>query len=71
MPERLSPRYPELRVSIRSHNPLALVADPWKKAGEKYKVGSKYAGQVARLTNFGAFVTLEPGLDGLVPNSGP
>mgnify|MGYP000166856531 CR=1 FL=1 len=26
MPERLSPRYPELRVSIRSHNPLALVA---------------------------------------------
>ncbi len=26
MPDRATPRYPELRVSIRSHNPLALVA---------------------------------------------
>ena len=44
----------------------ALMTDPWKKVGEKYKVGSKYPGEVARLTNFGAFVSLEPGLDGLV-----
>ena len=44
----------------------ALISDPWKKAREKYKVGSKYVGEVARITNFGAFVSLEPGLDGLI-----
>ena len=44
----------------------ALIADPWKTVREKYKVGQTYVGDVARITNFGAFVTLEPGLDGLV-----
>ena len=43
-----------------------LEADPWDKAIEKYKAGSKHTGTVVRLTNFGAFVSLEPGLDGLV-----
>lgn len=44
----------------------ALISDPWKKAGKKYRVGSKYVGEVVRITSFGAFVSLEPGLDGLV-----
>ena len=43
-----------------------LLADPWDKAKSKYKIGSNYAGTIARITNFGAFVSLEPGLDGLI-----
>ncbi len=44
----------------------ALLADPWDEIEAKYSKGSKYTGTVARVTSFGAFVTLEPGLDGLV-----
>lgn len=40
--------------------------DPWKEADKKYTEGSKHPGKIARITNFGAFVTLEPGLDGLL-----
>jgi len=43
-----------------------LEADPWDTAKSKYKPGSNYTGTIARITNFGAFVTLEPGLDGLI-----
>ena len=39
---------------------------PWTVAGEKYPVGSIVQGKVVRITTFGAFVELEPGLDGLV-----
>ena len=39
---------------------------PWTVAGEKYPVGSIVEGKVVRITTFGAFVELEPGLDGLV-----
>jgi small subunit ribosomal protein S1 len=44
----------------------ALQSDPWDHAQSKYKRGSKHMGKVARVTNFGAFVSLEPGLDGLI-----
>ena len=44
----------------------ALLADPWDKAPSKYKPGSRHDGKVVRLTDFGAFVSLEPGLDGLI-----
>jgi small subunit ribosomal protein S1 len=44
----------------------ALQPDPWKKIAEKYKEGSKVEGSIVRLTNFGAFVNLEPGIDGLI-----
>jgi small subunit ribosomal protein S1 len=44
----------------------SLMSDPWEQAVEKYPEGSKHTGRVVRLTNFGAFVALEPGLDGLV-----
>ncbi len=43
-----------------------LLADPWDKAQQKYKIGSRHNGKVVRITNFGAFVSLEPGLDGLI-----
>jgi small subunit ribosomal protein S1 len=40
--------------------------DPWLTLDEKYPVGSKFTGKVRNLTNFGAFVELEEGIDGLV-----
>ena len=44
----------------------ALQPQPWDVAEEKYPVGSIVEGKVVRITTFGAFVELEPGLDGLV-----
>ena len=44
----------------------ARLADPWEKVGTTYVPGSTHTGTVARLTNFGAFVTLEEGVDGLL-----
>ena len=44
----------------------SLLADPWDRAVEKYPEGSKHTGKVVRITTFGAFVALEPGIDGLV-----
>lgn len=41
-------------------------ADPWAKVGTLYAEGSTHTGTVARLANFGAFVTLEEGIDGLI-----
>ncbi|MDY7032654.1 MAG: 30S ribosomal protein S1 [Thermodesulfobacteriota bacterium] len=40
--------------------------DPWENIGVKYPEGSSHKGKVDRLTTFGAFVTLEPGIDGLI-----
>jgi len=44
----------------------SLQADPWDQVVAHYPEGSKFNGRVVRLTNFGAFVSLEPGVDGLV-----
>ncbi len=43
-----------------------LEKDPWEDLLERYPVGSKHKGEVRNLTNFGVFVELEPGIDGLV-----
>ncbi|HUI46646.1 MAG TPA: 30S ribosomal protein S1 [Nitrospirota bacterium] len=40
--------------------------DPWRSAAEKYPVGSKVRGKVVSLTDYGAFVELEHGVEGLV-----
>ncbi|MGA2041035.1 MAG: 30S ribosomal protein S1 [Bryobacteraceae bacterium] len=39
---------------------------PWDLAGEKYKVGDRVQGTVTRLADFGAFVELEKGVEGLI-----
>lgn len=39
---------------------------PWQVAGEKYQVGDVVEGKVVRMLDYGAFVELEPGVDGLV-----
>ena len=41
-------------------------ANPWKDAESKYSVGSEVTGRVARMTDFGAFIELEPGVDALL-----
>jgi ribosomal protein S1 len=40
--------------------------NPWKDATQKYAVGNVVKGKVARMTDFGAFVELEPGIDALL-----
>ena len=40
--------------------------NPWLSASEKYAVGNVVTGRVARMTDFGAFVELEPGVDALL-----
>ncbi len=44
----------------------AAIEDPWTKVAERYAPGSKHKGKVARLQPFGAFIELEPGIDGLI-----
>ncbi|MDP2691154.1 MAG: S1 RNA-binding domain-containing protein [bacterium] len=43
-----------------------LQADPWQEAAKKYDMGAKVKGKVNRLTTFGAFVTLEDEINGLI-----
>jgi small subunit ribosomal protein S1 len=43
-----------------------LTEDPWNKIRDKYTVGQKVKGKVVSLTDFGAFVELEKGIEGLV-----
>jgi ribosomal protein S1 len=41
-------------------------SNPWRDAATKYAVGNEVTGKVARMTDFGAFVELEPGIDALL-----
>src|SRR3989454_107390 len=43
-----------------------LQAYPWKNVAAKYPVGTRVQGKVVSITNYGAFVELEPGIEGLV-----
>ncbi|MEQ8640771.1 MAG: 30S ribosomal protein S1 [Alphaproteobacteria bacterium] len=43
-----------------------LEADPWEGVEAKYPVGTKFTGRVTNITDYGAFVELEPGVEGLV-----
>jgi len=43
-----------------------LEADPWEGVALKYPVGAKFKGRVTNITDYGAFVELEPGIEGLV-----
>ncbi|MFC2090088.1 30S ribosomal protein S1 [Bacteroidota bacterium] len=43
-----------------------LKEDPWEKIQEKYGVGSKHTAKVRNFTNFGVFVEIEEGVDGLI-----
>ena len=42
------------------------LGDPWEKAPEKFPIGSRHPGKVVNILPYGAFVELEPGVEGLV-----
>ena len=51
------------RVSISVKN---LLENPWEKSAKKYAPDSKHQGKIARVAEFGLFISLEPGIDGLL-----
>ncbi|RTH96872.1 30S ribosomal protein S1 [Thermus scotoductus] len=57
----VDPEKERVNLSIK-----ALIPDPWTTVAEKYPVGSRVRGKVVGLTQFGAFVEVEPGLEGLI-----
>jgi small subunit ribosomal protein S1 len=66
--DRLSVRVLEVdrganRISLSMKDPAL---SPWNKVGSDFVIGELYTGTVVRLTDFGAFVKLAPGLEGLV-----
>src|SRR3954468_1563591 len=40
--------------------------DPWSDVGDRYPAGTQFSGRIVRTTDFGLFVEVEPGIDGLV-----
>ena len=59
-----------IRINQESHRislgMKQLQADPWEGIEAKYPVGAKYTGRVTNITDYGAFVELEPGIEGLI-----
>ena len=65
----------QLKVQVIRFNPETqrislgmkqLEADPWEGVSAKYPIGAKFVGRVTNITDYGAFVELEPGIEGLV-----
>ncbi|GIW47520.1 MAG: 30S ribosomal protein S1 [Deltaproteobacteria bacterium] len=54
----------KITLSLKQTKP-----DPWSLAAKKYKPGIRVRGKVVSVTNFGVFVELEPGVEGLVHSS--
>ena len=46
-----------------------LTTDPWETISQRYPVGSKVKGKVSSITDFGVFVEIEDGIEGLIHNS--
>lgn len=57
----LDPAQRRMSLSLKQAGP-----DPWSSVGDRYAVDMVVAGKVTRVVDFGAFVELEPGLEGLV-----
>jgi small subunit ribosomal protein S1 len=59
-----------VRINHESHRislgMKQLQADPWEGIEAKYPIGAKFSGRVTNITDYGAFVELEPGLEGLI-----
>jgi len=65
----------QIRVKVLKTDPVArkislgikqLSPDPWISAGQTFTAGQRVRGKVSRVTEFGAFVELEPGVEGLI-----
>jgi len=50
-----------ISLSMKDQEP-----DPWSDVGDRYPVGAPFSGTIVRTTEFGLFVEVEPGVDGLV-----
>ncbi len=59
--EKISPGSGKISLSYRDTQ-----ENPWTRIEEKYPVGAQVSGEVSRLAQFGAFVKLEPGVEGLI-----
>ncbi len=59
-----------IRINHESHRislgMKQLQADPWDGIAAKYPLGTKFTGRVTNITDYGAFVELEPGIEGLI-----
>ncbi len=59
-----------IRINHESHRislgMKQLLADPWDGIAAKYPVGARFTGRVTNITDYGAFVELEPGIEGLI-----
>ena len=60
----LDPKNRRLRLGIKQ-----LTEDPWITAGERYPAGTIVSGTVVNLTDYGAFIEVEPGVEGLLHQS--
>ena len=58
---KINPETRKISLGMKQLQP-----DPWTVASENFKVGDRVRGTVARLADFGAFINLAPGVDGLV-----
>jgi small subunit ribosomal protein S1 len=58
---KVEPESNRISLSLRQ-----LQANPWDTITEKYKLGQRVSGTVTRVADFGAFVELEPGVEGLI-----
>jgi small subunit ribosomal protein S1 len=58
---KIDPETGKISLGLKQLQP-----EPWETAAERYVPGQRIAGDVTRLTDFGAFVELEPGLEGLI-----
>ena len=58
---KIDPETNKISLGLKQLQP-----EPWESAVDRYVAGQRIAGDVTRLTDFGAFVELEPGLEGLI-----
>ena len=60
--KNIDPEAGRISLSVKETMP-----DPWLEKAEKYTEGSIISGTIIKLTDFGAFMEIEPGFDGLIP----
>lgn len=58
---KIDPETRKISLGLKQLEP-----EPWVKAPEKYAIGQRITGTVTRLADFGAFVEIEPGIEGLI-----
>jgi small subunit ribosomal protein S1 len=58
---RINPETQRISLGMKQ-----LLADPWQGIESKYPVGAKFSGTVTNIADYGAFVELEPGVEGLI-----